>query len=271
MLYPGDFKNGSPEELYNCRCTMGTVEPPEILQGEEPRVTYQEWYKTKEGQEALEKARLERNKKAAKRRKAKKKQQNNSQNGLKSGENGGIIREEGSKPITQITDANIQRVPKVEIVGYSNEQCEMIHNQHKELLNYSRDINGCNEVAFVFYNNLASRKECTGNDDRLEFKGELYGKDLFIMHNHPRNGSFSITDLMFFKDHDNIKTFSIVKNNGNVEYISRTSEFDVDVFKIEYMRLYKKIVINGTKKEKDLFVKTFLTKTKSGVIWSERK
>lgn len=31
---------------------MATVEPPEILQGEEPRMTYQEWVKTKEGQEA---------------------------------------------------------------------------------------------------------------------------------------------------------------------------------------------------------------------------
>ena len=48
MRYPGDFKNGSPEELYNCRCTMGTVEPPEILQGEDPRMTYQEWYNSKE-------------------------------------------------------------------------------------------------------------------------------------------------------------------------------------------------------------------------------
>ena len=48
MRYPGDFQNGTPEELYNCRCTMVTVEPPEILRGEEPRKTYQEWYKGKE-------------------------------------------------------------------------------------------------------------------------------------------------------------------------------------------------------------------------------
>lgn len=56
MRYPGDVQNGTPEELYNCRCTMVTVEPPEILQGEQPRMTYQEWVQTKEGQEELEKA-----------------------------------------------------------------------------------------------------------------------------------------------------------------------------------------------------------------------
>lgn len=51
MLYPGDFKNGSPEELYNCRCTMGTVEPPAILRGEDPRRAFDEWIAEKGGKE----------------------------------------------------------------------------------------------------------------------------------------------------------------------------------------------------------------------------
>ena len=49
LRYPGD-PQGAAEEVYNCRCTMVTVEPPEILQGEKPRMTYQEWVQTKEGQ-----------------------------------------------------------------------------------------------------------------------------------------------------------------------------------------------------------------------------
>lgn len=60
LRYPGD-PQGAAEEVYNCRCTMATVEPPEILRGEEPRMTYQEWVQTKEGQETLEKA-VEKNK-----------------------------------------------------------------------------------------------------------------------------------------------------------------------------------------------------------------
>ena len=52
MRYPGDVANGTAEEIYNCRCTMATVEPPEIMQGEGERMTYSEWLQTKEGQEA---------------------------------------------------------------------------------------------------------------------------------------------------------------------------------------------------------------------------
>lgn len=54
LRYPGD-PQGRPEEVYNCRCTMVTVEPPEILRGEEPRKTYQEWVKTKEKQKTSKK------------------------------------------------------------------------------------------------------------------------------------------------------------------------------------------------------------------------
>lgn len=72
LRYPGD-PQGAAEEVYNCRCTMATVEPPEILRGEKPRMTYQEWRKTKEAQEAVAKVKSDRAKKAAKARKRKRK------------------------------------------------------------------------------------------------------------------------------------------------------------------------------------------------------
>jgi hypothetical protein len=52
---------------------MVTVEPPEILRGEEPRRTFDEWIKTKEAQEAVAKVKSDRAKKAAKARKRKRK------------------------------------------------------------------------------------------------------------------------------------------------------------------------------------------------------
>ena len=94
---------------------------------------------------------------------------------------------------------------------------------------------------------------------------------MIVMHNHPRNSSYSATDLVLFRDYKDVKTLTIVKNNGNVEYITKSENYDSQKFKLEYDRLYRKIVINNTDSENDKFVKTLLNKTKSGVIWSEKK
>ena len=190
----------------------------------------------------------------------------------KSGESG-IINEKSKKPITPITESAINKVPKSKILGYIEEQCAFIQQQHKELLTYSKENNDCKEVAFVFDSNLtlASRKEFTGTDDRLDFGNNLYGKDLFVMHNHLRNSSFSLVDIAFFWSSDNIKTLTIVKNNGSIEYITKCDNYDFKKLKVEYDRMYKKIVVKGTDSEKDKLVKALLNKTKAGVLWSDRK
>lgn len=182
----------------------------------------------------------------------------------------GIIRESSKKPITKITDSAIERVPSVGISGYSEEQCLFIQQQHKELLKYSRDNNENKEVAFVFDGELGNRKEFLGTEDDLDFKNELYGSNLLIMHNHPRNSSFSTTDIIFFCDNINVKTLTIAKNNGNVEYITKDGNYNNDILKLEYSRLYGKIVKKDTDAEKEKLIRILLTKTKSGVIWSDR-
>ena len=70
---------------------------------------------------------------------------------IDNGGRSGIIRESSKpNPITEITDKAIESVPKVNIYGYTDEQCAMIQKQHKELLEYSRKNNENKEVAFVF-------------------------------------------------------------------------------------------------------------------------
>lgn len=189
-----------------------------------------------------------------------------------SGESG-IIKEQSKKTITQITDSAIKHIPRIDITGYTEEQCIEIQKQHKELLEYARKHNDSKEVAFVFRKDLSDRTEFLGQYDKVDFGTGLLGKgnDLIVMHNHPRNSSYSTTDLMLFRDYNNVKTLTIVKNNGSVEYITKSKDYDNKKFMLEYDRLYRKIVINGTDSENDRFVKTLLNKTKSGVIWSERK
>ena len=243
--FPGD-PHGPAEEVYNCRCTLVSA----IKGFEGDKVTYS----PKMGDMSFEEWVGEHEK------------------GLdKTGESG-IIREgSNQKPITEITDSAIERVPNVKISGYTDEQCAEIQKQHKELLEYSRKNNENKEVAFVFDNLLSDRKEFIGKDDILDFGGYLYGKDLFVMHNHPRNSSYSVTDLIFFKENSNVKTLTIVKNNGRAEILTKNENYDSERFKLEYDRLYRKIVKNDTDEEKNKFVRALLNKNKSGVIWSERK
>lgn len=181
-----------------------------------------------------------------------------------------IIRENSKKSITTITDSAIERVPNVDISGYTEEQYLFIQQQHKELLKYLRDNNDNKEVAFVFDGELGNRKEFLGTEDDLDFKNELYGSNLLIMYNHPRNSSFSTTDIIFFCDNINVKTLTIAKNNGNVEYITKSSNYNKDILKLEYSRLYGKIIKQDTDTEKEKLIRILLTKTKSGVIWSGR-
>lgn len=194
---------------------------------------------------------------------------NNSANAVANSGESGIIKEKSKKEITPITDNAINSVPNVQIPGYTAEQCAYIREQHKELLNYSRSNNGNKEVAFVYDGVFQSRREFTGGDDRLDFGAYLGGKDLFVMHNHPRNSSFSTTDIDFFAATSNVKTLTIVKNNGKVEILTKSENFDISTFAKEYSRLYKKIVKTGIDSEKDKFVRTLLTKSKAGVIWNE--
>lgn len=196
----------------------------------------------------------------------------NSNKHIAKSKKGDILKEESKKSITPITDKAINRVLKVNINGYTDEQCNEIQKQHKELLRFSKEHNQNKEVAFVFREDLTDKTPLLGADDHLDFGTSLSGKgnNLMILHNHPRNSSFSDVDISLFKNLKSLKTLTIVKNNGDVEFITKGDNFNDEVFKLEYNRLKKKMVKNNTDAEYDKFISKLLNKTKSGVIWSEK-
>ena len=182
---------------------------------------------------------------------------------------GGSLNENSKKPITKITDDAIEKIPLVSIAGYSDEQCAFIQQQHKELLRYSRDNNDNKEVAFVFRSDFSDRTEHKGSDDRLDLGTALNGKgkDLIIMHNHPRNSSYSMNDVVEFITNDNIKTLTIVKNNGRIETLTKINSCDKIKMITDLGRIKKKNVKTGSDKELDKTVKDFLTKNVKGGIF----
>ena len=190
----------------------------------------------------------------------------------KSGKNG-IIKEKSKKPITPITDKAISRIPKVDIEGYTEEQCLKIQKQHKELLKFSKEQNENKEVAFVLKNDVSKMitEPIKGTDEKIDFGSALQGKDLFVMHNHPRNSSYSLNDIIEFIKNDSIKTFTIVKNDGNIEVLTKLKGYDSLSLLTELQRMGKKRIKTGSDSEYRKVIDKFLSKHQEGGLFEWKK
>ena len=186
---------------------------------------------------------------------------------------GGIIKEKSKKPITPITDKAISRIPKVDIEGYTEEQCLEIQKQHKELLKFSKEQNDNKEVAFVLKNDVSKMitEPIKGTDEKIDFGSALQGKDLFVMHNHPRNSSYSLNDIIEFIKNDSIKTFTIVKNDGNIEVLTKLKGYDRLSLLTELQRMGKKRIKTGSDSEYRKVIDKFLSKHQEGGLFEWKK
>ena len=92
---------------------------------------------------------------------------------------------------------------------------------------------------------------------------------MFVMHNHPRNSSFSDRDIRFIISDENIKTISIIKNNGNAEILSKSNVYNSQNAKTYLARAYKKIVKNGTEEEITKALEYFLKHNGGNFIWKK--
>lgn len=190
----------------------------------------------------------------------------------KSGKSG-IIKEKSKKPITPITDKAISRIPKVDIEGYTEEQCLEIQKQHKELLKFSKEQNDNKEVAFVLKNDVSKMitEPIKGTDEKIDFGSALQGKDLFVMHNHPRNSSYSLNDIIEFIKNDSIKTFTIVKNDGNIEVLTKLKGYDRLSLLTELQRMGKNRIKTGSDSEYRKVIDKFLSKHQEGGLFEWKK
>lgn len=204
--------------------------------------------------------------------KVNKAESNSSENVAKSGKSG-IIKEKSKKPITPITDKAISRIPKVDIEGYTEEQCLEIQKQHKELLKFSKEQNEDKEVAFVLKNDVSKMitEPIKGTDEKIDFGSALQGKDLFVMHNHPRNSSYSLNDIIEFIKNDSIKTFTIVKNDGNIEVLTKLKGYDRLSLLTELQRMGKKRIKTGSDSEYRKVIDKFLSKHQEGGLFEWKK
>ncbi len=156
----------------------------------------------------------------------------------------------GGNTITPITDASIGRVKKIEVEGFTDVQNIELQGQHKALLKHAKDYNNSNEVAYILNSNnpieLGDSNVLTFTDPN-NLRLLTTGSNLFVMHNHPSNSSFSINDLYFFVKNDSIKYLSIVKNNGGIEILTKNSNYD----RLELQRHVSRMISKNVKKDLD--------------------
>lgn len=168
------------------------------------------------------------------------------------------------KGLTPITNSAINKVPLISTTKMTNAEALKLQALHKELLEYARDNNNSEEVAFLVNSNFEKFDVIKGDIESLDLTGK---SAKYILHNHPNNSSFSMNDIVFLTDNKS-DFISVVKNNGSVELLE-IQNFNYRRFVVEVNRLekkYQKDIANNLEKGYTKVAGELLKKSKSGLI-----
>ena len=133
--------------------------------------------------------------------------------------------ERGKGPITKITDSVINDFPAVKVDWFTEDQNKQFRSLHKELLQTSRDKNNCFETAFIVSGDLSRKTIVFGDETTLSIPPLSTGLNSWILHNHPRNSSFSIEDIAAVTI-PGYQGITIAKNNGGLEILTKSPNCD---------------------------------------------
>ncbi|WOC33470.1 MULTISPECIES: phage minor head protein [Caproicibacterium] len=177
------------------------------------------------------------------------------------------LSETSSKKITQITDETIEDIPLVQVPGYSKQECIEIQKQHKILLRESKENNAGHEVSFAFSKDFSRIEKSFGSEKDAYANISGLGEDVFVMHNHPRNSSYSTQDLTFLISNDEVKVLTIVTNSGKIEALVKTDSYDKEKTITMFIRIFNPLLDNRSKNTYNKAVAKFIAKaSKEGLL-----
>lgn len=133
-----------------------------------------------------------------------------------------ILRSTGSGDIA-VTEAAIQRVPRVRPSGWDEESCLRLEEAHKELLRFVREAPVGTEAAAVYTEDMRLVSRILGEDGRVRLK-PVYVPHVLI-HNHPNGMTFSFEDIKSFIRNADMVILTAVGNNGNVYAVQKTEAY----------------------------------------------
>ena len=174
------------------------------------------------------------------------------------------LRQKNRGKKVSITDIAIQKVPLVAPNGADHQTAFFIQETHKELLRFAQTQNNSNEVACLLDLTTGEKLDFVKGDQvsvDVEADAASYHwlqskspKSLMLCHNRPGQSYFSMNDISVFMYYPQIKSLSIVTNQGKVRHITKLDRFDFD----EARRAMENAIIkskgNGDKAV-DLFLK----------------
>lgn len=176
------------------------------------------------------------------------------------------LHENKKGPITVITESAINRVPLMKLTRLTEKEAKKLQAIHKRLLEESRVHNQSNEVGYKMTPDFKPKEIKYGSDDKLIFSSVSISPKTYVAHNHPRNNSYSINDLLFFHENEDVQLLTIVKNNGNIELLDKAN-FDKSKFKTLVQRNIKKYTSNKGEIDYDKVVsQTLKEASKKGLI-----
>lgn len=166
-----------------------------------------------------------------------------------------------------ITDSSIENVSFVDYDdGVVNSQ--WLINRSKDLLQYAKDNNNSNEVAYFFDRMLNQVDDYElGTKSNVNLPTYKLAKSIGVLHNHPNNKSFSNVDIFEFIE-DNISYMGVVKNSGEIEMLRKREDFSESKSITALSRAIKYYQNDIDKNEElgyDKAIRKFLKDPKSGI------
>ena len=133
-----------------------------------------------------------------------------------------------------ITDVAIEKVPYVQVPGFSEQLCKAIQEKHKSLLRIAQQENDSNEVLAVWRADVDRAVYVLGTEHHVNAASspEAYGLfatsdafSLMYLHNHPSTSKFSLYDIADFIRYRQLGLISVVTNQGNVYILKKMPDW----------------------------------------------
>lgn len=142
-----------------------------------------------------------------------------------------------------ITEEAINKIPRIKYRDIPESEYDNLWDLTKNVLKISREENDSNEVAITYSLDSAKLIEqgeryigiALGSEHNVDPLSDTTAYHLIsstekcvviVLHNHPSLSNFSLTDVQFLLNYDNIKMMVVVTNLGSISYLVKNKKYD---------------------------------------------